>query len=119
MKQRGFYIILASVWPDEFVKKSSKIEPNPFLLNVMQNPNHGKSSTKMWAISVIFNELPKVNNPKFGENSSNLVTLSGFLCMRNFYSIEPRSACRIIMCKNELWLWSAKDVGRKNVFSGW
>jgi hypothetical protein len=29
----------------------------------------------MWATSVIFKKLPKVNNHPLGENSSNLVTL--------------------------------------------
>jgi hypothetical protein len=35
----------------------------------------GKSSTNMWATSVIFKRLPKVNNHLLGENSPNLITL--------------------------------------------
>jgi hypothetical protein len=31
----------------------------------------------MWAISIIFKKLPKVNNRPLGENSPNLATLSG------------------------------------------
>jgi hypothetical protein len=38
-----------------------------------QNPN--RSGPKLWAISVIFNNLPEVINHRLGENSPNLVTL--------------------------------------------
>jgi hypothetical protein len=34
-----------------------------------------KSSAKIWATSVIFEKLPKVNNHPKGENSPNLDTL--------------------------------------------
>jgi hypothetical protein len=34
------------------------------------------SSPKIWAISVIFTKLPKVNNDPIGENSPDLVTLN-------------------------------------------
>jgi hypothetical protein len=34
-----------------------------------------RSSPKIWAVSVIFEKLPKENNISFGENSPNPVTL--------------------------------------------
>jgi hypothetical protein len=38
--------------------------------------NHKKIGQKMWAIFLIFKNLPKVNNHPLGENSPNLVTLT-------------------------------------------
>jgi hypothetical protein len=41
----------------------------------MRHFYRGKSSSIIWAISVIFTKLPKVKNDPMGENSPNLVTL--------------------------------------------
>jgi hypothetical protein len=50
--------------PDEFEKKS----PNPFLSKLIHLENTlEKSGTTMWATSVIFKRLPKVNNRPLGE----------------------------------------------------
>jgi hypothetical protein len=45
--------------PDEFVKK---IAQNEYIFYTLE-----KSSPKLWAISIIFQKLPKVNNRPLGE----------------------------------------------------
>jgi hypothetical protein len=60
----------SSFWPDDFLKKSSKIWSNPFFVKInVKLLTLEKSCTKIRAISVIFHNLPKVNNHKMGEIS--------------------------------------------------
>jgi hypothetical protein len=50
--------------------------PNPFFVKkFIHSLNRGKSGPDMWAASVIFKLLAKVNNHPMGKNSPNLVTL--------------------------------------------
>jgi hypothetical protein len=51
------------------------MQPNPFLLKLIQNLYFGKNSPKLWATSVIFEKLPKDNNRPLGENSPTVATL--------------------------------------------
>jgi hypothetical protein len=53
------------MWPKPIFDKI-----NTFIIYTL-----GKSGTKIWATSVFFQKLPKVNNRPLGENSPNLVTL--------------------------------------------
>jgi hypothetical protein len=48
-------------------KKSPKMQPTTFVSNLMHNLNIGKSRQIMWAISVIFRKLPKVNDRPLGD----------------------------------------------------
>jgi hypothetical protein len=41
----------------------------------MQNPKDGNKQPQTRPVYVIFNELPKANNHRLGENSPDLVTL--------------------------------------------
>jgi hypothetical protein len=62
--------------PDEFVKKSPKCSSTHFFLkNNLLSFTVNKSSPIIWATSVIFKRLSKVNNHPIGEKSPNLVTL--------------------------------------------
>jgi hypothetical protein len=49
--------------------------PKPFLSGIALTVE--KISPHFWATSAIFNKLPKANNHPLGENSPNLVTLTG------------------------------------------
>jgi hypothetical protein len=54
-------------------KNRPKCSPKPFLpVNIIYR---AKSSQQFWATSVMFKELPKVNNHPIGQNSPNQVTL--------------------------------------------
>jgi hypothetical protein len=63
--------------------------PNPLFQNQYITVALGKSSTKMWAITVIFQKLSKVNNCPIGDNFPNLVTLSQSKS-RNSYTNRQR-----------------------------
>jgi ribosomal protein S18 acetylase RimI-like enzyme len=60
-------------WPDKLVKKSPKMYPNLFFVEI--NGTLGKSSPKICATSVIFDKLPKIIHHPIVENSPILVTL--------------------------------------------
>jgi hypothetical protein len=52
------------------------MDPNPFFVKIdFTTFTVEKSSPSIWAISVIFKKLPKVNNHPIGDNSPNPVTL--------------------------------------------
>jgi hypothetical protein len=62
---------------DEFVKKVTKMEPNPFFAqNKYITGTVEIRSPKICSTSVILKPLPKDNNRPMGENSHNLVTLA-------------------------------------------
>jgi hypothetical protein len=71
--------VLGPGWPDEFVKKSPKMSPNPFFVKI--NLGFKVGSPKMWATFVIYKKCPKKKNHPMCENSPNLVTLSGSLTL--------------------------------------
>jgi hypothetical protein len=54
-------------------EKATKNIAQPIFVEI--NPYRGKSSPKMWSISLILNKLPRVNNHRLDENSPKLVTL--------------------------------------------
>jgi hypothetical protein len=72
---------LATGRPDEFVKKSPKMQPNPFFdkLNISLLP-WKEVAPKFCTTSVILETLPKVNHRPIGKNSPNLVILVGNHC---------------------------------------
>jgi hypothetical protein len=54
--------------PDEFVKKSPKIQSkNPFSSKLMHKPNNDKSGPKIWATYFLLKKPPKVYNHPMGE----------------------------------------------------
>jgi hypothetical protein len=61
-------------WPDEFLRKSPNMLPNPFIL---QHKFYlEKCSTTFWAtLWSPFNKKAQINNHPIGENSPNLITL--------------------------------------------
>jgi hypothetical protein len=60
------------------LKNRPKCIPTPFWSKLMHNLYCGKSSPTIWATSVIFNKLARVNNHTLGENLPNLVALIVF-----------------------------------------
>jgi hypothetical protein len=72
-----------------YEKVAKNVAQYIFCQNDSKNPNRGKSSLKMWPISVSFNKLPKVNNHSIGEISPNLVTLlSTYVCIHTMSSAK-------------------------------
>jgi hypothetical protein len=71
-----FCLVWWSGWPDAFSKNIAQSVAQHILLKLMLILNLWKSSQEMWATaSVIFKNMPKVNNHPTAENSPNLVTL--------------------------------------------
>jgi hypothetical protein len=66
--------IITSV-PDEFVKKSPEMLPNPFLSKLVHNFYHGKTYSKNLGYFCNFKKLLKMNTNPMSENSPILVTL--------------------------------------------
>jgi hypothetical protein len=63
-------------WPDEFAKKIARnVAEHIFVQNYVMYFFREKSGPKVWATSVIFKELSKVNNYPLCENSANMVTM--------------------------------------------
>jgi hypothetical protein len=68
------------------VKESPKMWPKTFFCQtICISFTVEKSYSKIWAISVIFIKLPKVNNDPIGANSPNLVTLDAARAFRLSY----------------------------------
>jgi hypothetical protein len=70
-------------------KNRSKCCPTHFLSKLIHNLYFGKSSRKLWAISVITWKLPQVKIRPLDENSPNLVTLAS----NNFQKDIPSVTC--------------------------
>jgi hypothetical protein len=71
-----------------------------------------KSSPKLWAISAIFQKLPKANNRPLGENSPNLVTLApGSVILTRFFELENDQ-------KNFFPKLFVEEILLKEVFAG-
>jgi hypothetical protein len=78
--------------------------PTNFSAKLLLNPNRGKCNHKFWAISVVFHQLPKVNNHRLVENSPNLVIM--FVLLTQVLSIQSPGNLTCAALMLNWWLMS-------------